>query len=437
LITVDALRPDRLSAYGYSSGRTPFLDWLAGGGVRFRNAFCDVPWTTPSLASVLTGRYPPRHGVHTAYERLPERETTLAEVLRAQGYRTAAIVGSFRADPAFGLAQGFEHYDARFDASIIESPVRLPKMRMRFFGSVRRDLGVQLAKSRADSYRTDAAVADAAIGWLRRTSRMRPFFLWVHFYGPNSKVQPGGSLEDVLSRALQRYDDDVTALDAQIGRLLHELGSLGWLQRTLIVVHASHGQSLLEHGYFGYGKYLYDPALRVPLILWFGRRLPGGRQTGALARNIDIVPTILDFIGIPPPRGFDGVSLRRVALGIEETGARDAYCETRMAASLQVAPPRNGGSSGSYGFYRWGLRTERWKYIRSEPRPLIEPPGASLPAEVQRQAPTEQLFDLGRDPGEIHDVAGAHPDVVAELRARLQEIAGDFSSGAVQPPARG
>src|SRR5206468_114424 len=131
------------------------LDDLAATGVRFHDAFCDTTWTTPSMASTLTGRYAIHHGLETPYRQLSERETTLAEVLAAQGYQTAAILGSFEVDHIFNLSQGFQRYDDRYNASILELPVQRPHLRSVFHGDVDADRSVRVQKLEADSYRTD------------------------------------------------------------------------------------------------------------------------------------------------------------------------------------------------------------------------------------------------------------------------------------------
>src|SRR5204863_2192860 len=126
LITVDTLRPDHLSCYGYGAIVTPAIDRLAGEGVLFENAFADVTWTTPSMASVMTGLYAPHHGLRTSYERLAPERKTIAEYLRTNGFETAAIIGSFPLDAIFGLNQGFRAYDDHFTAPLSIDPAHPP-----------------------------------------------------------------------------------------------------------------------------------------------------------------------------------------------------------------------------------------------------------------------------------------------------------------------
>ncbi|GIW39738.1 MAG: hypothetical protein KatS3mg076_0315 [Candidatus Binatia bacterium] len=424
LVTVDSLRPDRLGAYGSRTTRTPNFDWLARHGVVFLDAVCDVPWTTASVASTMTGRYASGHGLRTPYDRLAESETTLAELLRAAGYRTAAFVGSFFVDSVFGLAQGFEVYDDRYDIPVVVREVERPPMESRFFGSPRRDRAFQVRKLEAKSARTDAAVADAAIGWIRKVDRRTPFFLWVHFFGPHGQRRRGEDTARAVSRRLSEYDGLVENVDAQLGRILSALQEEKLLRHTLVVVHADHGESLLEHGVLGHGTTLYEPELRIPLVF----ATPGGdieaRRLSSLARNVDILPTVLELLGLPIPAGIDGRSLEPEMAGQGREG-RDvvAYAETLLPATVLRAPriPTGQGRSVPLGLARFAVRTGRWKYVRTEPRPLLDGPAPSgVPGEEAETLRAIELFDLSRDPGELQNVAGRKKDVQARMERLLR-----------------
>lgn len=436
LITIDSLRPDRVSAYGYTGNRTANLDRLAAEGVLFRNAFCDVPWTTASMASAMTARYAIRHGVRTPYQRLSDGATTLAEVLASHGYQTAAVVGSFPLDHVFNLSQGFQWYDDRYNEAIVRLRVKRERMPSVFYGDVNRDRVFQTRKMQSDSFRTDETVADAAIGWLRRASRRRPFFLWVDFFGPRQKEVAGEPMADALRRYLREYDGDVAGVDAQVGRIVDELDRGGWRRNTLVVVHADHGQSLLAHNYFGHGMQLYDASLRVPLILSLPGRLEQGVVREEMARNIDIMPTVLAIVGAPAPAEMDGRSLAPAIAGTEGGGAPEAFAETLLPAGVFAAiEVPDDGATARIGFRRRALRTAAWKYIVNEPHPLIDiVPVPPLPAGAVLRYRTEELYDLSADPGETRNVIGARPRVAARLRRQLESM---VASAAPRRPAAG
>ena len=434
LITVDSLRPDRLPAYGYTAGYTPNIDQIAVAGVLFRRAFCDVPWSTASMASTFTGRYSIHHGLVTPYQRLDDSETTLAEILAAHGYQTAAVAGFFRLDHIFNLSQGFQSYDDRYDDVMIRLPITPARTPSVFHSDIDANRVFQGRKMESYSFRTDVGVADSAIGWLRRASRNRPFFLWVSFFGPHQKQISGEPIGQALDRYLRVYDGDVSNVDGQIGRILQEIDRDGALGRTLIVFHGDQGQSLLEHGSFGHGQNLYDPSLHVPLLMCLPGRLPAGRQSGALARNVDIMPTVLDLLGIKPPPGLDGHSLKPSATGQTDEGdGTDTFSQTLLSASVYKAIPvaAADGSTQRIGFRRRGFRTASWMYIISEPHRIIDrthPP--ALPNDAEKRYTTEELYDLKADPGERRNVIAEHPDVAQRMRNGLRAIVAGGSSGA-------
>lgn len=360
LITLDTTRADRLGCYGYADGRTPALDALAAAGTRFSRAVTPVPLTTPAHSSILTGTYPTVHGVHNnGGYRLPEAMPTLATVLHQRGYRCAAFVSSFTVDSRFGFDRGFELYDDRFAA---DSP---------FKG--------QNAERRAGE--TEAALAP----WLERHARER-FFVWVHFYDPHLPYDPPEPWRSQF--AGQPYDGEVAYMDEAVGAVLSRLRRLGVLDDTLVVACGDHGEAFGEHGERGHGIFLYEPTLRVPLLMSAPGRLPAGRAVTSRARLVDVMPTILDLLSIPAPAGLQGRSLLPVIRG-EETGDRDAYLET-------FYPRENFGWSEYTGL----LRAD-WKYL---------------------QAPQPELYDLAADPGEERNLYLPRNRQARELRRELQSL---------------
>ena len=419
LITVDTLRADRLSAYGYDRHRTPNFDRLAEEGVLFEHAFCDVTWTTPSMASVMTGKYAPAHGLRTSFQFLDFAATTLAEVLHDAGYRTAAIVASYPLHSIYGLGQGFRTYDEKFsqpiatnDDSEATGPPLTPnndKVTEWMRNFLR---GVTVA------YRSDAETSTRVLGWLR-TERHQPFFLWVHYFGPHEKPQDTDDIFEAVRRQLPEYDPDVATADVEVGRVLTALDELGLTADTAVILHADHGQSLLEHDYFGHGRFLYDTGQEIPLLLRFPGRVPAKRRVATMARNVDIFPTILELMGVRYAGALDGVSLVGAIDGESPVRDEETYAETYLSANWLFADVIDSASDARLGFRRLGWRTRQWKFIMNDPVPTVDREGMPIDESIRREFYTEELYDLAADPGETTNVINAHSEVANALRDKI------------------
>jgi len=353
LVTLDTLRADRVGAYGAGAGRTPTLDALAERGARFERAVSPAPITLPSHATLLTGLDPPDHGVHhNGRFRLADDVPTLAAQLRARGFATAAFVGAYVLDARFGLARGFDVYD---DDLEVAGPAR---------GAT------AVAERPAD------AVVDAALAWLERAPDR--FFVWIHLYDPHAEHRPP---EPWASRFTgDPYAGEIAFADAQLGRLLAALEARWSDGATLVAATSDHGESLGEHGEATHAYTLYEATQRVPLLL-AGPGVPAGAVVRDVVALADVAPTLLDLLGEPALPGATGTSLR-AALAGDGGPPRAAYLET-------LATQLDWGWSPLFG-----LRTARHKYVR---------------------APRPELYDLERDPGELHDLAASSPALVAEL----------------------
>jgi len=448
LVTVDSLRPDRLSCYGYREHETPHIDRLAAEGTLFELAVADTPWTTPSMASVMTGTYPPLHGLRSTHvHRLAEERVTLAEILRAYGYATTAFVGSFPLDSIYQLDQGFAHYDDEFTDPIWIFPDHRPEpTESRFLEDPEEQALFTLTKIANDSRREDADVTDAALAWLRERlepadeddpeaaeEKARPFFVWVHYFGPHGQPDWRVSAEERERRQIESYDPSVRASDREVGRLLDFLDRQDLADDTLVVLHADHGESLGEERYVGHGWLLNEASLRIPLVVRLPSAVHAGGRVPHLARNVDILPTVLGAVGIERPDGLSGHSLlpwiesRRPGFPGEASGAarRTAYLETWYGAHGAYARPVElpGGDAVKVGTVRRGIRTERWKYVRTEPHALLdETRETAIPASVRRRVLHERLHDLEADTGDAFNVIGIHPDVSRRLRAELAAV---------------
>jgi len=281
LVTMDTTRADRLGCYGHGRARTPNLDGLAAAGVRFENVYSQVPLTTPSHCSILTGTYPLYHQVHNnGTYALPSEVTTLAEVLKGQGFQTAAFVGSFTVDSRFGLNQGFDVYDDKFAEGEAFKPMNAERKAEKVYAAFR--------------------------AWLDR-SEERPFFCWVHFYDPHLPYEPPAPYS--VDFADSPYDGEVAYMDHYVGQVIASLREKKLLQKTLVVLAGDHGEAFGEKVETGHGVFLYDGTLKVPLIFQAEGYLPKGAVIKPRVRLIDIAPSIIDLLGLPPSAEIQGTSL--------------------------------------------------------------------------------------------------------------------------------
>lgn len=285
LITLDTTRADHLGCYSPGKARTPSLDALAARGVLFRDATAQAPVTLPSHASILTGAYPPFHGLRDMEGFvLSPTHPTIATIARGKGYATAAFVGSRVLAREFGLGNGFSTYDDEIEGGA-EGP----------------------AERRA------AAVTDRALGWLEQNHQSK-FLLWAHYFDPHAPYE-------------NSYAEEVAYMDEHVGRLLDGLKQKGLESRTLVVVIGDHGESLGEHGEQTHGVFLYDSTLRVPFLM-AGPGLPSGGVVEKQVRTIDVMPTALALLGLEAGTGAQGANLLPLITKGSDVGSGFSYSET-------------------------------------------------------------------------------------------------------------
>jgi len=339
LITIDTLRSDRLYAFGGRESVAPNLDRWAADGLRLTRTYAPAPLTLPSHASILTAVAPPVHGLRTnGLFRLSRRQPTLATVLKASGYRTAAFVGAFVLDARFGLDSGFDVYDDRYGEKHAGDATEGAERRAE--DVIAPALEWILARPSTSSGRPHQEPNTRALGTqaprVSAPSTQHPapsttrsttnrWFAWIHLYDPH---EPYRAPEPYASR-FPPYDAEVAYTDAQVGRLLDDLRAAGALDQTLVVIAADHGESLGEHGERTHGVFVYDVTMRVPWVLWAGTKLQG--SSDAMVRLIDVAPTILDLLGLRPPDAFAGASIVPIVRRERESPA--AYLEA-MDANL-------------------------------------------------------------------------------------------------------
>jgi arylsulfatase A-like enzyme len=387
LISVDTLRADHLGAYGYSRPTSPTLDSIATESVVFDRAYAPAAATWPSLVSMLTALSPQASNVHVNGELMADDIPTLATLLRDRGYTTAAF-----------LANACAAFTRDFDTRECLS---------------------------------DAKVTLRALAWLDAEPK-QPFFLWLHYYAPHEPYRPPPRFDRFTSKSYQGpvdgsrqpidratvgettlsaadheqiislYDGEILFTDSLIAVVWSKLSQLGLLSHSIAVVTADHGEELGDHnGYYYHICSVYEPALRIPLMLRLPDGVGAGRRVAARVRNIDIAPTLLDLLGHDTPESFQGASRRVLLEGGVET---------------HDDPPSE--------FYRPGsapilsLRTDRWRYVYN--------PGDTTPECMPRgrffTVAGEELYDQSHDPLDRHDVLGEYPDVAAALREQAARL---------------
>jgi arylsulfatase A-like enzyme/Flp pilus assembly protein TadD len=371
LITIDTLRADHLGCYGYRRGATPTIDALAKQSAKFEHAFAPVPLTLPSHAALLTGTFPFYNGVRDQPGfRLPADIPTLAEYFSQAGYATAAVLGSPALSRRFGLSRGFDNYDDRFGASTGQQEAGLPNI-----------------KRPADS------VVRLALAWIDGVSRGRPFFLWLHFYDPH---QPYGAPEPFRSRfATGPYDGEIAYTDSALATLFAGLRSRGLFESSLIALTADHGEGLGDHGESTHGYFIYSSTIRIPLLVR-GVSSVQGADIATSVSLVDLAPTLLHVAGLPVPASMQGMDLAGSIISGREPQPHPVYMET-MYPLLHLGwnPLRALISERAAAGASWNLV----KYI---------------------EAPHPELYDLGRDQLELHNVYSSHQAEAAAERDQLQ-----------------
>jgi arylsulfatase A-like enzyme/Flp pilus assembly protein TadD len=377
LITIDTLRADHVGAYGSPLGLTPTLDRLAKEGLRAPTMYAHVPLTLPSHADIMTGAYPFTTGVRDngSFSLDPAR-ATLAAVLKGAGYRTGAFVGAFVLDARFGLNHGFDVYDDRMVAA----------------GG-----GLEVVQ------RTAEQVLSPAADWILNSAGLstlnpqpstnpssltpQPFFCWVHLYDPHEPYTPP---EPYRSRfAGDPYSGEIAYADAAVGAFLDRLKAASLLDRTLVVATSDHGESLGEHGERTHGLFAYNATLRVPFVMWAPSSIRAG-LVPVTARLVDVMPTILDLVGVKAPANLDGASLRPYVSGEQSPVNPSSYFEALNANLTRNWAPLK------------GVVVDHMKLI---------------------DLPIPELYDLSTDPGEMTSIYGAHPERARPLESVLDRLA--------------
>jgi len=396
VLSIETLRRDHLSLYGYERNTSPFLERLADESVVFEQSFSQSSWTRPSVASILTGLHVSQHGAITAFDSLDGSLVLLPEVLREHGYASAAFCSGYVvSNPIFNYDQGF-------------------------------DLFVNEELALFDELSQDA------LAWLDATPS-RPFFVYMHSYDPHAPyIAPGrftehfdseyeGRLKELLvlqpktlnkmrdlsakekEYVIARYDAEILYTDTVLEKLVEGLKERGLWENTLLVVTSDHGEELGDHGSWGHGSGLLPEQLAVPFLIRFPGRKHAGTRSDSLASGVDVMPTVLGALGLPPPDGLPGIDLLE-SLDASGQSRRDYhYAELWKAPFFKGSPPTCRVVNSMYTLIR---RPFQYVFNRQHT-------GARRKEEL--------LFDLAADPGALDDLSASRPELRKEYAREIRE----------------
>ncbi len=391
-ITVDTLRADHLSCYGYSKNTSPNIDAVAKEGVIFTQAIANSCWTLPNLASMFTGQYPSSHGVCFWNSKLSEKAQTFAEILKRQGYKTAAFMGGFHGSSIFGLNQGFDlFYDKK-----------------EFAGW--------------NDYK------DKVLRWLQHNKKT-PFFLFIHTYETHApykmpeeyitkydkgykgdifpqeldylftdrilgdKILIGDrlkpfSMADIL-HIIALYDGAVSYMDDNLGDLFSEIKKYSLWNKSIIIITSTHGEALMEHEQILsrlHGR-LYEEGIHIPLVIKFPYGMFAGVKVDGLVQPIDLMPSLLDFLSILSDiDNMQGKSFMPIVRGDKKKIRDYVYVELFSKRVGWVIAVRS---------FKWKL-IDRLKY----------------PKRIE-------LYNIKDDPKEQRNLSLLYPDKVKQLKQKI------------------
>ena len=428
LITIDTLRPDRMSCYGAPRETTPRMDEIAREGTVFEHAFAQRNSTWASLATIMTSLYPVQHGVRHNGLLLKNDHLTVAEVLQQQGYVCAAVYTN-------AVTQNWEGFQFRYP--IFEDPV-------------------------------DHRATMAANKWLDAHGN-RKFFMWLHYFAPHADYSPppefnkftdpayrgpiDGSKRSLSDAMLKRfepspddlkqlvdlYDGELLYIDHEVGKVVDKLKALGIYDKTLVMISSDHGEELYEHdAYIGHDASVYDTALRVPLIARLPNVVPAGKMDSTLVQHTTIAPTMLELAGVPIPGDFVGKSLVPLFKG-EPADFGSSIAEVRdQMLMIRTAQYKYIFNPGSVKLRK--LNEGRLEQAGLDAKPAAVGGGAkddveNMPAgettaadepNLYMRTKDQELYDITTDPGEKVDLSAEKPDVVEQLKKDLDTFKEKF-----------
>jgi arylsulfatase A-like enzyme/Tfp pilus assembly protein PilF len=374
--TLDTTRADHLGCYGYDKIETPNIDRLAQNGIMFKNATSQAPLTLPSHSSIFTGTYPLYHGVRDngGFYLEPDK-TTLAEILKENGWATSAFIGAFVLDSRWGLDQGFDYYYDNFD---------LAKYKTISLDSVQREGGEVIAPF---------------FKWLDKNYQKK-FFSWIHLYDAHTPYDPPEPYKTRYANGIWGlYDGEIAYVDFLIGKVLNNLKEKKIAEKTIIVIVADHGESLGQHRESGHGFFVYDATTLVPLIIQLPSPKLQGKVISDQVEAIDIMPTLLQILDLSVPQNIQGKSLVSLIMGDNTEKELYAYSES-------LYPRYHYGWSELHS-----LRNSKYKYIK---------------------APKPELYDISADPRETTNIYNNNPSIAKKFEQKLNDLMGKSSAQGIK-----
>ncbi|MBL4659316.1 MAG: sulfatase, partial [Alcanivoracaceae bacterium] len=372
IITFDTTRADHIAAYGNDKAHTPTLDQLAIDGVLYEKALTSIPITLPSHSSIMTGKVPFVHGVRdNGLFKLAEKQETLAEILKENGYKTAAAIGSFPLSSQFGINQGFDYFNEHITQKYEDlfGQRTIPKDRL-FFDE-----------------RKAAQVNDAIMPWIENNAQS-PFFAWIHYFDPHHPHEPPAPYNQSFIHDL--YLGEIAYADESLGNIIAQLKRLDVYDNTLIVFTSDHGEGLGEHNESTHSLLIYNGTLHVPLIIKYPQQQYANTKISNWVGLVDIFPSILNKLGIVVPDGTQGQILP-ITDSIDTN--HEIYAETLS--------PR---FSRGWGEQR-GLVKNGYKYI---------------------YGPQKELYNINNDPKEVHNLIKEKPLLANSMKSDLQNYIDEY-----------
>lgn len=376
IITIDTLRSDHCSSYGYSRKTTPTMEQIASEGTRFDVSYSPIPQTGPSHMSLLTGLYPITHGAVKNGYVLNESFQTLAEELKHAGYQTAGVVSAFPVSRKFGLAQGFDFFDDNFAGD------RGSLVKKRWAGHE--------VEGVFDRPATDTT--NKVLDWLKTRDDSKPLFLWIHYFDPHGPYNApskyrfdAGANADELTQRIAEYDAEIRYADTEMSRVLQMFREQNMLDKTLLVITADHGEGLMDHGRLDHGHLIYEEDLRIPLIFRWPGHVAAHHIVKSAVELVDVHDAVLQLVGL------------------KKDGSSKLLMTLKNDQDAPVFLQRTHYEKGDPHDDKYGIRWGKWKYI--------EVSDGSSP----------ELYDLSADPDERSNIAEQSAQKVSELSARIKE----------------
>jgi len=415
LITIDALRADRLGCYGYRLDTSPNIDRLSQRGVLFADCTVQWPKTWPSMASLISGMYPKATGVRINQRVLPSSLYVMSEIFGQAGYRTGAVTANFNIGRKFGFDRGFDYF--------VESWQDMWKQQ-------EGDIPFHNRPGKVKFFTNATIVTDQALKWLNENRKNpKPFFLWLHYMDTHGPYVPPQSYDKYFQNAYKsepaplrklppyqlhkdtetghtitdigfyraKYDREIRFLDDELGRLFKKIRKLGANRKTIIIFTADHGESFGEHNYYlEHGRFPYQACAHVPLIIIKDGILPKGKRIEKPVGLIDVSATILELAGIEVPATFEGQSLVGMMLG-EKNATAPEYVFME--------------SGYDPNFPQLTVRYGRWKLIHVQSQ-----------SDLAAMAGTKhELYDVYKDSAEVNNLIDQEPNIAAHLSEVLHK----------------